>query len=132
MEASDASEYDPSPECDLRLTNKQWQGQGLWKHLGERIHCCQRQDQGLWKAPSRGNTRGYGLGDLRKREHHRTIVGILVAMTLAQLTRDRKCRRLIVYGTLTLIGSDSSYYVEESEQVAGAVMMRETEPDWDW
>ncbi|RKK87966.1 hypothetical protein BFJ68_g16982 [Fusarium oxysporum] len=53
-------------------------------------------------------------------------------MTLAQLTRDRKCRRLIVYGTLTLIGSDSSYYVEESEQVAGAVMMRETEPDWDW
>ncbi|KAF5546258.1 polymer-forming cytoskeletal domain-containing protein [Fusarium napiforme] len=45
---------------------------------------------------------------------------------------ERKCRRLVVYGTLTLIGSDSSYYVTESEEVAGAVMMRETEPDWDW
>ncbi|KAM0562144.1 hypothetical protein ACHAPJ_002588 [Fusarium lateritium] len=40
--------------------------------------------------------------------------------------------RLVVYGNLTLIGGDSSYYVEESEQVAGAVMVRDTEPDWDW
>ncbi|KAF5027243.1 hypothetical protein F66182_659 [Fusarium sp. NRRL 66182] len=40
--------------------------------------------------------------------------------------------RLVAYGNLTLIGSESSYYVEESEQIAGAVMMRETELDWDY
>ena len=49
-----------------------------------------------------------------------------------RLTKLSKCRRLVVYGNLTLIGGDSSYYVEESEQVAGAVMVRDTEPDWDW
>ncbi|KAJ4167071.1 hypothetical protein NW765_009000 [Fusarium oxysporum] len=71
-----------------------------------------------------------GCGKLR-------VVGTLEATDLeiygnVSITGLLKCRRLIVYGTLTLIGSDSSYYVEESEQVAGAVMMRETEPDWDW
>ena len=44
----------------------------------------------------------------------------------------RKCRRLVVYGSLTLIGPDSSYLVEEYEEVAGARLVREQEPDWDW
>ncbi|KAH6950809.1 hypothetical protein DER45DRAFT_599364 [Fusarium avenaceum] len=43
-----------------------------------------------------------------------------------------KCRRLIVYGSLTLIGSESAYYVEESEQIGGDVMMKEVETEWDW
>ncbi|KAH7328564.1 hypothetical protein B0I35DRAFT_417748 [Stachybotrys elegans] len=43
-----------------------------------------------------------------------------------------KCRRLIVYGSLTLIGPESSYVVEESEEITGPKLMREEEPDWDW
>lgn len=42
------------------------------------------------------------------------------------------CRRLTVYGSLTLIGSDSSYEVEEYEQIVGAKLLREREADWDW
>jgi hypothetical protein len=38
----------------------------------------------------------------------------------------------VAYGNVTLIGSESTYYVEESEQVTGAVMMREAEPDWEY
>lgn len=44
----------------------------------------------------------------------------------------RRCRRLVVYGSLTLIGPDSSYSVEQSEEIAGARLMREQEADWDW
>ncbi|CZR48814.1 uncharacterized protein FPRO_03865 [Fusarium proliferatum ET1] len=71
-----------------------------------------------------------GCGKLR-------IIGTLETTDLeiygnVSLTGHLKCRRLVVYGTLTLIGSDSSYYIEESEQVAGAVRMAEAEPDWDW
>lgn len=43
-----------------------------------------------------------------------------------------KCRRLVVYGNLTLIGPESGYFVEQPAEIAGATMMRETEPDWDW
>lgn len=49
-----------------------------------------------------------------------------------KLTRSRRCRRLVAYGNITLIGSDSSYYAEEAEQVAGTVMIREAEPDWEY
>ncbi|KKP02155.1 hypothetical protein THAR02_05741 [Trichoderma harzianum] len=42
-----------------------------------------------------------------------------------------KCRRLVLYGSLTLIGPDSTYLVEESEEIAGAKLMRDTEADWD-
>ena len=48
------------------------------------------------------------------------------------LTCPRKCKRLVVYGSLTLIGAASTYHVEESEEVAGAKLMREQEADWDW
>lgn len=44
----------------------------------------------------------------------------------------RKCRRLVLYGSLTLIGPDSTYLVEETEEIAGAKLMREQEADWDW
>ncbi|KAL6692565.1 hypothetical protein J3F84DRAFT_351493 [Trichoderma pleuroticola] len=39
--------------------------------------------------------------------------------------------RLVLYGSLTLIGPDSTYLVEESEEIAGAKLMRDTEADWD-
>lgn len=38
----------------------------------------------------------------------------------------------MVYGSLTLIGPSSTYVVEESEEVAGAKLMREQEPDWEF
>jgi hypothetical protein len=44
----------------------------------------------------------------------------------------RKCKKLLVFGSLTLIGSESSYTVEETEEVAGAKMQREQEADWDY
>lgn len=44
----------------------------------------------------------------------------------------RRCRRLVVYGSVTLIGSDSWYSAEEPEQIAGPVVRREHEADWDW
>lgn len=50
----------------------------------------------------------------------------------ATLTSCRRCKRLVVYGSLTLIGPESSYTVDETEEVAGAVLMREQEADWDW
>ncbi|SPJ81855.1 uncharacterized protein FTOL_09260 [Fusarium torulosum] len=64
------------------------------------------------------------------------VLGTLEATELeiygnVSITGYLKCRRLVVYGTLTLIGSESTYYAEESEQIGGAVMMREAEPDWD-
>jgi len=37
-----------------------------------------------------------------------------------------------VFGSLTLIGPESSYSVEEKEDVAGAKMQREQEADWDY
>ncbi|KAF4121190.1 hypothetical protein GMORB2_2152, partial [Geosmithia morbida] len=43
-----------------------------------------------------------------------------------------KCRRLLVYGSLTLIGAESSYTVEESEEIMGAKLRRDQEADWDW
>lgn len=43
-----------------------------------------------------------------------------------------RCRRLVVYGSVTLIGSDSWYSAEEPEQIAGPVVRREHEADWDW
>jgi hypothetical protein len=49
-----------------------------------------------------------------------------------ELTSSRRCRSLVAYGNVTLIGSESSYYVEQTEQVAGRVMMREAEPDWEY
>jgi hypothetical protein len=42
----------------------------------------------------------------------------------------RKCQKLILYASLTLIGQDSGYYVEESEQVWGSKIVRDTETDW--
>jgi hypothetical protein len=48
------------------------------------------------------------------------------------LTDHRKCKRLVVYGSLTLIGQTSTYHVEDSEEVAGAKLMRDQEADWDW
>jgi hypothetical protein len=44
----------------------------------------------------------------------------------------RKCRNLVVYGSLSLIGPKSTYVVEESEEVAGPKLVREQEPDWDF
>ncbi|VUC21877.1 unnamed protein product [Clonostachys rosea] len=42
------------------------------------------------------------------------------------------CKRLVLYGSLTLIGPGSSYHVENSEEVAGAILKRDQEADWDW
>lgn len=33
---------------------------------------------------------------------------------------------------MTLVGPESSYTVDESEEVAGAKLMRDQEADWDW
>ncbi|KAF7551509.1 hypothetical protein G7046_g7707 [Stylonectria norvegica] len=41
-----------------------------------------------------------------------------------------KCRHLVCYGSLTLIGPESTYYAE-SEQISGVKVRREQEPDWD-
>ncbi|RGP78107.1 polymer-forming cytoskeletal domain-containing [Fusarium longipes] len=40
--------------------------------------------------------------------------------------------RLVAYGNITLIGSESTYYAEESQQITGVVMMKEAEPDWEY
>ncbi|KAF7543992.1 hypothetical protein G7Z17_g10311 [Cylindrodendrum hubeiense] len=42
--------------------------------------------------------------------------------------------RLVVYGSLTLIGPEdqSWYYAEEPVQIAGPVIRRDQEADWDW
>ncbi|EGR50650.1 uncharacterized protein TRIREDRAFT_57592 [Trichoderma reesei QM6a] len=42
------------------------------------------------------------------------------------------CRRLIVYGALTLIGPHSSCFASESTELLGPYLTRDSEADWDF
>lgn len=43
---------------------------------------------------------------------------------------DRKCKKMILYGSLTLIGENSGYQVEGEEKIWGAIISREEDVDW--
>ncbi|KAI9166686.1 hypothetical protein HJFPF1_02800 [Paramyrothecium foliicola] len=107
-------------------------------HMNGSISCGQVTPSGRIKAYGNIVVNGYlassdkikGYGKLR-------VVGTLDGDELEiygnlSITGYLKCRRLVLYGSLTLIGPDSNYLVEEYEEVAGAKLVREQEPDWDW
>ncbi|KAJ0325899.1 hypothetical protein Brms1b_000113 [Colletotrichum noveboracense] len=52
---------------------------------------------------------------------------VIVMLTVP---RCRKCKKMTLYGTLTIIGDNSGYQAEEEEKIWGAIISREEEARW--
>ena len=84
-----------------------------------------------------GNLEGGSIEVYKQSVHQRVFVSTYVlapSYTIPEsdiITCARNCKKMVVYGSLSLIGPASTYAVEEHEEVAGPKLLRAQEPDWD-
>lgn len=51
-------------------------------------------------------------------------------IVMLTVSRCRRCKKMTLYGTLTIIGENSGYQAEEEEKIWGAIISREEEARW--